>query len=90
MFKVLDTDRDACLLKSVWWEKCEFATLDKAIRYANKWLYRYGPLPKDYKVGDKFLYSGCEAGDSWVQIIEQNDVLKEAPLPKKVEPAMAK
>lgn len=87
MFRVIDTGKDARIGTGVW-GICEFSTLEKAIRYANKWLYKYGPLPKDYKVGDKFFYSGCEAGDSWIQIIEQNDVPKVESAPKEVAPAM--
>lgn len=51
------------------WDNCDFETEKEAREYANKWLGSYGPLPKDYKVGDEFTYIMNHNSISIVKII---------------------
>jgi hypothetical protein len=85
MFKVIDTDHDAILGPDVdHWNRCEYPTIKEAIDYANDWLFNYGPLPIDYKIGSKFIYDDGVLGSAWIQIIETEDAVKQSSSPKKV------
>lgn len=38
------------------WKNSKFPSFEEAVAYANNWLGMYGPLPENFKIGDKFTY----------------------------------
>lgn len=58
------------------WENCDFETEKKAREYANLWLGKYGPLPKNYKIGDTFDATYCNVSIVIISEIAIDKVLE--------------